>query len=752
VDEDGAINLVYTFTRTGSTTGALTVNFSVGGTATLNTDYTQTGAATFTDTDGTVTFGAGNSTAAVTIDPSADATTEPDETVILTVIAGTGYDIGTPSTATGTINNDDNAVSVAVSPLSTTEDGAGNLVYTFTRGDSNGELTVNFSINGTATFSTDYTQNGAATFTPPTGTVTFADGSLTATVTIDPSADTTVEPDETVTLTVTAGAGYTVGVPASATGTITNDDTDVSVAVSPLSVTEDGAGNMVYTFTRTGVTTGALTVNFSINGTAAFGTDSGQSGAASFTPPTGTVIFMAGSSTATVTVDPTADGAAELDETVILTVAAGTGYNVGAPSVATGTIINDDTEVSVAVAPTSVLEDGPTNMVFTFTRTGIISGPLTVNFSVGGTAAYAPPGGDYQTDNPLTFTATSGTVTFLAGSSTATVIADPFGDADLELDETVILTLTAGAGYTIGSPNSATGTILNDDNAAPTVVVGYGQCGGGSTGTLNLLVNDVETPAGSLILTATSSNTSVVPLGNISFGGSGANRTVTISAITKNTFQFSDVTITVSDGVLMSSINVRVIVGTNKTEIINIGTTTVGTDMIFGGNGDDTINSGAGNDLICGGNGGGAVNGGLGDDTIDGGNGNDTLRGGDGNDLIFGGGGNDTLEGGNDNDVIDGGSGTDILRGESGNDTLTGGMGPDSFNGGPGNDTATDFNAGQGDTKDISVEIASLFGANDWGGVFAHLASPRWWISPFAGDVYLSSRHYVIGPVIGNQQ
>ena len=287
VDEDGATNLVYTFTRTGSTTGALTVNFSVGGTADFSTDYTQTGAATFTPPTGTVTFGAGNSTATVTIDPSADATTEPDETVILTVTAGTGYEVGVPDSATGTINNDDNAVSVAVSPLAADEDGATNLVYTFTRGDSNGELTVNFSISGTATFSTDYTQTGAATFTPPTGTVTFADGSLTATVTVDPSADLTVEPDETVILTVTAGAGYTVGVPASATGTITNDDTDVSVAVSPLSTTEDGAGNLVYTFTRTGVTTGALTVNFSINGTATFSTDYTQTGAASFTPPTG---------------------------------------------------------------------------------------------------------------------------------------------------------------------------------------------------------------------------------------------------------------------------------------------------------------------------------------------------------------------------------------------------------------------------------------------------------------------------------
>jgi Ca2+-binding RTX toxin-like protein len=732
VDEDGVANLVYTFTRTGFTGDALTVNFSIGGTADASTDYTQTGAATFTPPTGTVTFGAGNSTAVVTIDPTADTTSEADETVILTVVAGTGYEVGSPDSATGTINNDDNAVSVAVSPLTVSEDGATNLVYTFTRGDSNGALTVNFSINGTATFSTDYTQTGAATFTPPSGTVTFADGSLTATVTIDPAADSTVESDETVILTVTAGSGYSVGVPASATGTITNDDTDVSVAVSPASVTEDGATNLVYTFTRNGVISGGLTVNFSVGGTADPSTDYTQMGAATFTPPTGTVTFSAGSPTATVTVDPTADGASEGDETVILTVTSGTGYNVGSPSSATGTILNDDTEVTIAVSPSSVLEDGGTNLVYTFTRTGIISGALTVNFTVGGTASFA--GADFDVIGETSFDGTNGTVMFLAGSSTAQVTIDPFGDLMQEPNETVILTVTAGAGYSVGTPSSATGTITNDDNSDPTVVVGYGECGGGTSGTMNLLVSDVETAAGDLVLSASSSNTSVVPLGNIVFGGSGANRTVTISASMKNSVQFSDVTITVSDGQGgMSSINIRVIVGTNKNETISIGTTTVGTDMIFGGNGVDTINSGAGNDLICGGNGVGIVNGGLGDDTIDGGNGNDTLRGGDGNDLIFGGGGSDILEGGNDNDVLDGGAGNDTLRGESGDDMLTGGAGADSFNGGPGNDTVTDFNVGEGDTKDVSVEIASLFGANEWGGVFAYLASPpRWWLSPFA--------------------
>ena len=46
----------------------------------------------------------------------------------------------------------------------------------------------------------------------------------------------------------------------------TIDQPDVTVAVSPASVLEDGAGNLVYTFTREGSTAAALTVNFSVGG------------------------------------------------------------------------------------------------------------------------------------------------------------------------------------------------------------------------------------------------------------------------------------------------------------------------------------------------------------------------------------------------------------------------------------------------------------------------------------------------------
>ena len=235
---------------------------------------------------------------------------------------------------------------------------------------------------------------------------------------------------------------------------------NVTVAVSPSSVAEDGATNLVYTFTRTGSTTNPLTVNFSVSGTASFTTDYTQSGAASFNSSAGTVTIGAGNSTATVTVDPAVDSALELGETVILTVTSGTGYNIGSPSAATGTITNDDADVSVAVSPSSVIEDGTPNLVYTFTRTGFTSGALTVNFSVGGTATFNT---DYTQSGAASFNSTTGTVTFGAGNSTAAVTVDPAADATVEADETVILTVTSGTGYSVGNPSAATGIIVSDD-------------------------------------------------------------------------------------------------------------------------------------------------------------------------------------------------------------------------------------------------------------------------------------------------
>ena len=189
VAEDGATNLVYTFTRNGVTSGALTVNFSVGGTAAFGTDYTQTGAATFGAASGTVTFGAGNSTATVTVDPTPDLSFEANETAILTVTSGTGYNVASPSSAIGTITNDDSAGGIIrfSSPTYNTTESSGSTTITVERvGDTTQAVTVDYATpddSAATTVAPCATINGLASplrFPPAVGRLQFPPGEKTS--------------------------------------------------------------------------------------------------------------------------------------------------------------------------------------------------------------------------------------------------------------------------------------------------------------------------------------------------------------------------------------------------------------------------------------------------------------------------------------------------------------------------------------------------------------------------------------------
>ncbi len=239
----------------------------------------------------------------------------------------------------------------------------------------------------------------------------------------------------------------------------------VSIVVSPASVSEDGATNLVYTVTRSAASASPLTVNLTTSGTATSGTDY-SGGVASVTIP-------ANATTATVTIDPTVDGTVEANETVILTVAAGAGYVVGAPASATGTILNDDVpSASITVSPASVVENDGPNLVYTVALSAAAASPLTINYTIGGDASN---GADYA---PI-----GTSVVIAAGATSQTIIVDPNNNGTIEPHETVILTLAAGAGYTVGAPNSATGTILNDD--FPSVAVDSVTIAEGNSGTTN---------------------------------------------------------------------------------------------------------------------------------------------------------------------------------------------------------------------------------------------------------------------------
>jgi putative heme iron utilization protein len=317
--EDGSTNLEYKFTRSGDLSQAISINYSIAGIAINGEDYDNI--------SNTVQLGAGESEVSVIVNPKADSIFEPDETVIISLATGTGYNVGVNNSVEGKIKNDDSEINLSLTPTEVNENGATNLEYKFTRsGDLSQAISINYSIGGTAINGEDYDNIS--------NTVQLGANESEVSVIVNPKADSIFEPDETVTITIEAGTGYNVGVNNSVEGKIKNDDSEINLSLTPTEVLEDGSTNLEYKFTRTGDLSQAITINYSIGGTAINGEDYESIGT--------TVQLGANESEVSVIVNPKADNVMEPDETVIISLATGTGYNVGVNNSVEGKIKNDD--------------------------------------------------------------------------------------------------------------------------------------------------------------------------------------------------------------------------------------------------------------------------------------------------------------------------------------------------------------------------------------------------------------------------
>jgi Ca2+-binding RTX toxin-like protein len=96
----------------------------------------------------------------------------------------------------------------------------------------------------------------------------------------------------------------------------------------------------------------------------------------------------------------------------------------------------------------------------------------------------------------------------------------------------------------------------------------------------------------------------------------------------------------------------------------------VGTNIIVGTDGHDTLHGTAGSDCILGRGGNDNINTKDGDDFVSGGAGNDTIVLGAGTNFAWGGAGDDRIHGGIGNDTIDGGDGRNVCTGAPGNNKL----------------------------------------------------------------------------------
>ncbi len=453
--EDGVANLTYTITRTGSTACDLPVSFTVGGTASLGSDYPAIA-------DSPIIIPAGSASVDIVVDPTADNIVEPDETVIITLIDGALYDLGANVMATGTITNDD-AATVTLTGTAMQNEGT---TFTFTATLINpvqGGFMVPYNTNdGTATTgNNDYTDNdGTLTFTGTAGEF--------FNITINSTADNIVELDETFTVMLGAISGAPAGVTTSGspqTGTVLNDDEAIVAIDANISQAE---AVTLQTFTvklSNPVDVDVSVLFYTSNGTATTA-DNDYNGITNQN-----VTFLAGTTTSQL-VDVTINNDSKVENNEEYNVAIGTldasGRNVSLGiSSRTGTILNDD-NATVTLSPVDGVSQnegnsGTTDFVFMATVDNPVQGGFTVAYTTNdGTATTAD--NDYvDNDGTLSFDGTAGEM--------ETITVQVNGDNSVEINEnfTVLLgainattTVQTDAISIIGT-NPQIGTILNDE-------------------------------------------------------------------------------------------------------------------------------------------------------------------------------------------------------------------------------------------------------------------------------------------------
>lgn len=433
--ENSSSGLVYTFARTGDMTAPLAINFTKGGSATFTSDFSASSSGTVNYAAGTLTIPAGQSSATVTLVPVDDRQVEGDETVVLTVAAGSGYGIaGSP--ATGTITDNDTAtIALSGGAPSITEGGSiGVLTLLVINATGTGpvmldrtvKVTIQNPATGTATGGgVDYTHvNSTVTYNP--GAVNNQAG-VTSIISVD---DRLVEGTETIDFILGNLVDGTNG-QVTLTGTLTrtlqilDNDTATLGFTAGTSTALESAGTqnvgVTLTVSATGTGTIGLVSNLTANLTTTGGTATG--GGTDYTLPTSpAVTFLAGTyATGTAAqnavVGITDDSIPEGDETAVFGLSIlqniGTQVSLGGTTAHTLTITDND------VPDYNVTTTGNAIVV---TDAAGNSDTLAVSEPVAGSIKFAAAGRTFSVDNAVQITGDSGNLT-LTGVTSITVNA-----------------------------------------------------------------------------------------------------------------------------------------------------------------------------------------------------------------------------------------------------------------------------------------------------------------------------------------
>lgn len=450
--------------RTGNSTRQVTVNYTVGGTATPGADYTML--------SGTVSLGDSVDEATVTVAVGGnDGVFEGDETVSITLLDVPG-DVKVSGNGSATVTIQDSTHSVTVSRLANAAENplaVGRLrVALGAQNQSGAGLTVQYSVAGTATPGVDY--QGLS------GSAVIAVGAGSVDIDVTPIDDDIEETPETVviTLTGTSNSDAPVGDPDTANVQISDgangDNNEVMLSISAPDATagETSGGTGQFLVSRVGGSNRAVTVNYAVTGSATPGDD--------YAALPGNVHLGQNDNQATIQINAAGnDNLFEGNETVTLRLLPVNGQISVANDTATVTI-SDSAHTVIATLVTNASENPPSpgEILASLGARNDSGSALSVSYSVSGTAT---PGTDYA--------ALNGTTVIATGSTAASILITPLNDSLLEDPETVVVTLTAtgDARAPVGNPASATVTIADDDSGNDDDGDGVGnavECPGGS--------------------------------------------------------------------------------------------------------------------------------------------------------------------------------------------------------------------------------------------------------------------------------
>ena len=329
------------------------------------------------------------------------------------------------SAATGQVASR-SALSVADAEATEEDDAALGFVVTLDPAAARSVTVEYATADGTATAGDDYTATS--------GTLTFAVGDTSKTVSVPIADDSADDGGETVTLTLSNATVAEIA-DASATGTIGDDDANTAPTGAP-TITGTAQVGETLTASTAGIddADGLDDAEFSYQWIGNDGSDADIAGATgqTYTPGANDV-----GKTLKVRVTFTDDG--------------GTAETL--TSAATGAVA---ARSALSVADAQASEEDDTALEFVVTLSPAAARTVTVDYATADGTATA--GADY--------TATSGTLTFAVGDTSKTVSVPIADDTADDGGETVTLTLTNAAVATI-SDASATGTISNEESGPP---------------------------------------------------------------------------------------------------------------------------------------------------------------------------------------------------------------------------------------------------------------------------------------------